>query len=120
MTHFGLRIVRVLAMGLVVAACAGSSGDGTPADDGAAPASSATITIKDFSFGAAIALGVGDTVEVTNTDGAAHTWTSTNGLFDSGNLNRGDSFSFTFSEPGEYAFVCTIHPSMTGTLTVGS
>lgn len=29
------------------------------------------------------------------------------------------SYSLTFSEPGEYAYVCIVHPAMTGTVTVG-
>ncbi len=39
--------------------------------------------------------------------------------FDSGTLSDGDSFDFTFEESGDIAYHCEIHPSMTGTITVG-
>jgi len=84
----------------------------------AAEPSPAIITISDFDFGEPITVEVGRTVTVFNEDGATHTWTSTEGVFDSGDLAQGESFEFTFEEPGEYAFFCEIHPSMTGTITV--
>ena len=41
-----------------------------------------------------------------------------NGEFDSGTLAQGDEFSETFGTAGTFAYHCTIHPSMTGTVTV--
>ena len=61
---------------------------------------------------------VGTEVEVENRDTAAHTWTSVDGVFDSGNLGNGDTFTFTFDTPGEYEFFCSIHPDMKGSITV--
>jgi plastocyanin len=61
---------------------------------------------------------VGGKVVVTNTDGASHTWTAVDGAFDSGTLAEGQSFEFTFDEPGTYEYRCNIHPTMTGTITV--
>ena len=58
------------------------------------------------------------TVTWTNNDGGAHTVTSDTGLFDSGNLNPGMTFSHFFPTPGSYPFHCTYHPYMTGTITV--
>lgn len=84
----------------------------------AAPSATAALTISGFSFGDPITVSVGTEVTVTNEDGASHTWTSTEGVWSSGNLRGGDSFSFTFADPGEYAFVCNIHSSMTGTIVV--
>ena len=77
----------------------------------------ATITIADFAFGAPITVSVGDTVEVVNADRATHTWTAKEGAFNvtlAGDANT----TFTFDEAGEYAFFCSIHPSMTGSVTV--
>jgi plastocyanin len=34
------------------------------------------------------------------------------------NISAGDSFSFTFDEPGEYLYRCTIHANMTGRIIV--
>jgi plastocyanin len=61
----------------------------------------------------------GNTVTWTNTDGATHTVTATGDLaFDSGNLAEGESFTFTVDQVGEFAYVCTIHRSMQGTVVV--
>ena len=84
----------------------------------AADGAAATINISGSSFGSSPTVAVGDEVEVINNDGIPHTWTSSDGVFDSGTLGQGDTFSFTFEEAGEYPFVCVIHPTMTGTVTV--
>jgi plastocyanin len=61
---------------------------------------------------------VGTRVTFTNRDGATHTVTADGGLFNSGNLASGQSFSFTFMGRGSFAYHCKIHPMMTGTITV--
>ena len=77
------------------------------------------VTIVDFRFAPAdLTVAVGDTVTWTNDDGAAHTATATGGAFDSGNLEPGEAFSFTFASAGEYPYLCTYHPEMTGTISV--
>ncbi len=58
------------------------------------------------------------TIKWINKDGVAHTVTSDNGLFDSGSINNGGSFSYTFKTPGTYSYHCTPHPSMTAAVTV--
>ena len=40
------------------------------------------------------------------------------GTWDSGLLNAGDSYSFTFTDPGVYWYFCRPHPFMRGTITV--
>jgi len=61
---------------------------------------------------------VGDTVTWTNQEaGVPHTTTSDTGVWDSGTLNTGQSFSFTFTQAGTFTYHCTIHPNMTGTVT---
>lgn len=92
-----------------------SPDDATPDADASEPA---TILISGFAFNGPDSVPVGTTVEVRNNDSAPHSWTSTDGVFDSGTLAMSESFTFTFDEPGEYPFFCAIHPSMTGTITV--
>jgi plastocyanin len=77
------------------------------------------VTISDFSFTPAdLTVPAGATVTWTNDDDFAHTVTSSDGLFDSGELAGGQTFEFTFTEPGTYPYVCNIHPNMTATVTV--
>lgn len=115
-------LIGISAALLIMAGCSGSSDgeSGTAGSDGgdADSAESATITINDFTFATPDSVPAGTTVTVVNEDSASHTWTSTEGTFDSGTLATGEDFSFEFAEPGTYAFACSIHPTMTGSLTV--
>jgi plastocyanin len=56
----------------------------------------------------------GTTVKWVNDSQVAHTVTSTTGLFDSGNLAKGSSYSFTFDDPGEYLYYCNYHGAPNG------
>ena len=66
---------------------------------------------------------VGAVINWENEDTVSHTVTSgipgnDDGVFDSGEIASGDSFEFSFSEPGEYSYYCDIHPEMSATITV--
>ena len=61
---------------------------------------------------------VGQTVVWVNRDTATHTVTSTAGLFASGSILPGETFSFTFTRPGTFQYYCTVHPWMKGTIAV--
>jgi amicyanin len=67
-------------------------------------------------------VAVGTTVTWTNQDAVAHTVSSTSAPeaqgFDSGLLDQGQSFAFTFTVPGTYKYQCNIHPFMKGTIVV--
>lgn len=101
------------ALALVLAACAETGVESTTTSE-----DKAAITIEGFAFSGAGSVSVGATVVATNQDGVAHTWTSVDRVWDSGSLSSGDSFEFTFTEPGDYDYLCSIHPQMTGTITV--
>ena len=84
-----------------------------------ARAATHAVAIANFAFSpATLTITAGDTVTWTNEDAVVHTATSTTGAFDSGDLDQGESFSFTFTTPGTYAYLCTPHPSMTGQIVV--
>jgi plastocyanin len=86
---------------------------------GARAGTNHAVQITGFAFApAALTVTVGDTVTWTNLDPVIHTATSTSGAFDSGDLVQNESFSLTFTAPGTYAYLCTPHPDMTGTVTV--
>jgi plastocyanin len=66
-----------------------------------------------------LTVSAGTTVTWTNQDLVAHTTTSDDDLWDSERMGQGDSFSFTFEEPGTYTYICSIHPTqMQGTVSV--
>ncbi len=76
-------------------------------------------TISDFKFTpAALTIHAGDTVTWTNVGPTEHTATASNGSFNTGILKKGQSASHTFAQPGTYAYICTIHPFMHGTIVV--
>ncbi len=60
----------------------------------------------------------GTTINWTNTSPSTHTVTSDTGLWDSGFLAPGASFTRSFNTAGVFSYHCSIHPSMTGSITV--
>jgi plastocyanin len=98
-----------------------AGGATTTAADGAAgaPAGADAISIKDFKFGPAdLKVAVGATVTWTNDDAQPHTATSA-GNFDTGAIQPGESKTATFPTAGTFSYICSFHPFMNGTITVG-
>jgi plastocyanin len=92
----------------------------TAASGGAAPAAGAgAVTIKDFAFDPGdLTVAKGTTVTWKNDDSATHRIKSGDGSFDSKDLKNGDSFDHTFDTAGSFDYICGIHPSMKGKITV--
>ncbi len=65
-----------------------------------------------------LTVAAGTTVTWGNNDVTAHTTTSDTGVWNSNNLNSGNTFSFKFDTPGTYKYHCTIHSFMNGTIVV--
>jgi hypothetical protein len=65
-----------------------------------------------------VTISAGDTVTWTNVGQQPHTATATGGQFDTGNVGPGQSKAVTLSAPGTFAYQCTPHPWMKGTITV--
>ena len=63
---------------------------------------------------------VGQSVTWANKDGATHTVTNTPGTLFDQTLASGDTFKFTFTQPGTYQYYCSLHPWMKGTIVVTS
>jgi len=59
----------------------------------------------------------GDTIVWVNKDPFPHTVTA-KGAFDSHDIAAGKSWKYTARKAGEYAYICTLHPNMKGTLKV--
>lgn len=113
-------------LSLTGAACASG-------EEANAPAGSPTVTIKLIAFTPTdVQVAAGGTVTWRQDDVASHTVTSgrveqnggtatakPDGRFDSKNITKGQTFQFSFAEPGAYPFFCAIHPAtMTGVVTV--
>lgn len=72
-----------------------------------------------FAFSpSSITIGRGGRVAFSNSSSAPHTFTADRGVFDSGVVNPGGGFSFTFQSAGTYAYHCNIHSYMHGTIIV--
>jgi plastocyanin len=87
----------------------------------AAPAAAAgnEATISNFSFSPEpVRIAAGATLKWTNLDSSAHTVTADDGSWTSTSLNKDNTFSHTFSQPGTVRYHCAIHDSMTGTVEV--
>ena len=111
---------------VIVSGCGGSSGSSptSPTTMGASGATAdVTITIvgmngaQSFSPNPAT-VRVGQTVAWRNADSVTHTATAS-GVFDTGSIGRNaTSAPITMRTAGSVAYLCAIHPSMTGTLNV--
>lgn len=116
-----------------VEAMAGMSGaGGSPgtggSSDAAAPSATVTIPIPPGAVGKGPnaygpnpqTIASGTTVTWINQDSVPHTVTSDTGVFDSGTMAPGASFTFTFQQVGTYPYHCTIHgaQSMSGVILV--
>ena len=137
----GAMIVAPLVLAMALAACGGgddtptatapagvsptatSPGEATPTSTAEPAPTAFAAPIVNFSH-RDITVVAGTAVAWTNQDRASHTTTSgtpsdRTGLWDSGRLTNGETFSFTFTEPGEFVYFCSFHPStMRATVTV--
>jgi len=106
----GMCVVTALAVAALAAGALASQG---------APAADAGVQIDQYAFlPQRITVKPGTTVTWTNDDDAPHTIASSAKVFKSRPLDTGNKFSFTFTTPGTYAYFCSVHPQMTGTVTV--
>jgi plastocyanin len=79
------------------------------------------VQISGFAFSPKnITVKKGTTVTWTNKDSAVHNVTESDSQDGpkSGSLSQGQSYSFTYNSAGTFNYECTIHPGMTGTVTV--
>ena len=90
------------------------------------PNGSSAVVVTDNAFGpASLNISAGQTVVWTNTGAATHTVTANDGSFNSGAIAArtpgyaGGTYSHVFSAQGTYAYHCTLHAGMTGTVVVG-
>lgn len=93
-----------------------AGGETTPSGDAVR---SARVEIEDFAYDPdPVTIEEGGKVTWINRDSDPHTATADDGSFDTGTLEEGKLGSESFKEPGTYAYTCTIHPQMEGTVEV--
>ena len=94
----------------------------TSANRASAPAAtSVSVMIENYKYSpAALTIKVGTKVTWTNMDTAPHTVTVSSGpvKFASPNLQKGESYTYTFTKAGTYSYYCAVHPDMKATVTV--
>jgi plastocyanin len=101
------------------ATSAAASATSAAAGGGAAAAGNGAVSIKGFAFNPGdVTVAKGTTVTWTNNDSATHKIKSGDGSFNSDNLANGDTFQHTFDTAGTFDYICSIHPSMKGKVTV--
>ncbi|MEW6036465.1 MAG: DUF4382 domain-containing protein [Candidatus Micrarchaeota archaeon] len=118
----GLRIPASAAVSISggVIVVTPPKGDGTIIDVGGVVGggSSPSVTIQDFAFSPAdLTVSKGTTVTWTNQDNAPHSVIFGDGIV-SPTLGKGQSYSRTFDEEGEFSYSCGIHTSMSGRIEV--
>ena len=124
-TRFRSLVVAALAVALApaLAACGGDDeADGSGAGNGSAPLSGeAPVRIVNFEFKPKkVTVTAGTKVVWTNEDTQIHDIKDTSPLATpvSPPMNKGETFSITYAQPGSYSYVCGIHPYMTGSVEV--
>jgi plastocyanin len=96
------------------APAAGGGGCATSSEAGAV-----TAGMENFAFVPAdVTAAVGETITWTNADSAPHTVTLDDGACDTGNIAQNASAGLVFDAAGSYPYHCTVHPNMTGTITI--
>src|SRR5258708_25905637 len=111
-TFRSLRSYPVLALVL----CAAFA---VPAIFAAPPAPTVDLNIAKFAFAPKeITVAPGTKIVWTNRDETPHTVTSNDKSFASKGLDTDDKFEHTFASEGDFSYICTVHPFMTGVVHV--
>lgn len=118
------RIAALASLAFAAAACGGSTATGTttqnPDTGGVTPVITTSVAIQNVAFSPAnIQVNGGAAVTFTNNDGIAHNVTfSSAAIGATPNFSTGTQTLTMPTAPGSYAFHCTIHAVMTGSVTV--
>jgi plastocyanin len=115
-------IVGIVVVVIVVAIAGAYIATQNSGNGGTTPVGANPVSILNFAFSPTpINVHVGDTVTWKNSDPTTHTVTSDQASavqFGSGDLGQGSTFSFTFTQAGDFPYHCSIHTSMHGMVHV--
>ena len=78
-----------------------------------------SVEIRGYAFAPeTLTVTAGTTVTWVNEDETPHTISEPGRAFRSAALDTGDRFTHTFAAPGEFTYICTLHPMMVGKVIV--
>ncbi len=112
------QILLVLTLALAVAGCEDDNNPTQPTTGTGTAVSMTGAGVGGTFSPTTLTTTVGSTVVWTNMDSEVHNTTSNTNLWSSGNVAANATFSFQFATTGTFAYRCTIHPTMTGTVIV--
>jgi plastocyanin len=96
-----------------------SAGRGENAVMTAADSKPIVVNIEKFIYNPnPVTVPVGTAVTWVNHDIVPHDVVNPDKTFKSKLLEKDEQFSFTFSQPGTYHYICSIHPKMSGDIVV--
>ncbi|WP_236585291.1 cupredoxin family copper-binding protein [Dyella sp. EPa41] len=118
-----MKALRYAAIMSMLCLCCGVAMPAVAATTDAAPKAKAAgtqVEIRNFAFAPnTMTVAVGTRVVWTNRDEEPHVVTSAGKQFASSPaLDTSDTYAVTFTRPGTYAYYCSIHPMMVGTIIV--
>jgi plastocyanin len=123
-----MRLLPFALIAAILAGCGGSSNKTSSTQqmpltqapgESTAKTGSVNIAMKNIAFSPRSAtVKVGQKVTWTNKDSVDHNVVAGNGAFKSQNFGQNGTYSFTPKKAGTITYRCTLHPGMTGTLTV--
>ena len=119
-----LGAVALICAAAVLPAACGESGEASSSRSTLAVEPEKAVTIHLFQFQPSVVeLRSGATVAWANHDETVHTVTSgapgaADSRFDGTLPGKGATYTFTFSQPGTYAYFCSRHDSMQGEVRV--
>jgi plastocyanin len=119
MLRSGIVLVALVLIGALQAPSMATGRGARPASPSVSVATSQRVKIVDFAFKPrAVTIAKGTKVVWTNKGAVTHTSTSNKGVWDSGSIAPGDTFSRVFKKAGTFKYHCTIHPTMTAKIVV--
>ena len=128
-TAFFLCLCLAASGGLALAACGDSNSSSSSSSGKKKKKKSSTtstggsgVVMQNIQFDpSSVSVKAGNTVTWTNNESVQHDVTADDGSFKSGQaggMKQGDKYEHKFGKAGSFAYKCTIHPNMTGTVEV--